>query len=100
VWLHMFPNTLDDIPHKWYKIEEACGNTFDWNEIKSIFLKEFEFRLRETLLQEETREINFFWKNQDPMKFRRKEKLKLTWDRLRLAILCQHTTQTMQYLVE
>jgi hypothetical protein len=25
VWLHMFPNTLDDIPHKWYNIEEASG---------------------------------------------------------------------------
>jgi hypothetical protein len=34
VWPHMFPNTLDDIPHKWYKIEEACGHTFNWNEIK------------------------------------------------------------------
>jgi hypothetical protein len=43
VWPHMFPNTLDDIPHKWYKIEEACGHTFNWNEIKEKFIRDFEF---------------------------------------------------------
>jgi hypothetical protein len=43
VWPHMFPNTLDDIPHKWYKIEEACGHMFNWNEIKENFIRDFEF---------------------------------------------------------
>lgn len=27
VWPHMFPNTLDDMPNKWYKIEESCSHT-------------------------------------------------------------------------
>jgi hypothetical protein len=66
VWPHMFPNTLDDIPHKWYKIEEVCGHTFDWNEIKNNFLKDFEFRPEEALLQEATREINFFLEKPSP----------------------------------
>jgi hypothetical protein len=26
VWTHMFPNTLYEIPNKWYKIKEACGD--------------------------------------------------------------------------
>jgi len=34
VWPHMFPNTLDEIPHKWFKIEESCVHMFNWNEIK------------------------------------------------------------------
>jgi hypothetical protein len=78
----MFLNTLDDIPHKWYKIEEEFGHTFDWKLIKGNFIKCFEFRLEEALLQEAVREINFFWKNHVPMEFRRKEKIKSTWDRL------------------
>jgi hypothetical protein len=53
VWPHMFPNALDDIHHKWYKIEEAYGHTFDWNEIKNNFLKNFEFKPEEALLQDE-----------------------------------------------
>ena len=24
---HLFPNTLDDLPNKWYKMEEAIGET-------------------------------------------------------------------------
>ena len=27
-WPHLFPSTLDDLPNKWYKIEEARGDTF------------------------------------------------------------------------
>ena len=23
IWLHLFPSTLDDLPSKWYKMEEA-----------------------------------------------------------------------------
>jgi hypothetical protein len=60
----MFPNTLSDIPHKWYKIEEASGHTFDWNVIKSNFLKDFEFRSEEALLQETTKEIKIFLEKQ------------------------------------
>jgi len=29
VWTHMFLNTLYDIPHKWYTIEEESIHTFD-----------------------------------------------------------------------
>lgn len=28
IWPHLFPSTLNDLPNKWYKIEEECGNTF------------------------------------------------------------------------
>ena len=56
----MFPNTLDDIPHKWYNIEEALGHTFYWNAIKNNFLKDFEFNPKEALLQEASREIKNF----------------------------------------
>ena len=34
IWLHLFPSTLDDLPKKWYKMEEAQGKTFLWNEIR------------------------------------------------------------------
>ena len=47
VWPHMFPNTLDDIPNKWYKIEESCGHTSNWDEIKEKFLQDFEFNPEE-----------------------------------------------------
>jgi hypothetical protein len=62
----MFPNTLDNIAHKWYKIEEACGNTFKWNEIKNKFLKEFKFILEETQLQDAKREIKNFLEQPSP----------------------------------
>jgi hypothetical protein len=39
VWLHMFPNTLDEISNKWYKIEEACGHTLNWSDIKENLSK-------------------------------------------------------------
>jgi len=53
----MFQNTLDDIPHKWYKIEEESGHTFVWNEIKRNFLKYFQFRIEEKVMQATTKEI-------------------------------------------
>ena len=27
-WPHLFPSTLADLPNKWYKMEEARGETF------------------------------------------------------------------------
>ena len=27
-WPHLFPTTLNDLPNKWYKLEEAKGDTF------------------------------------------------------------------------
>jgi hypothetical protein len=41
VWPHMFLGTLDDIPNKWYKIEESCGHTSSWVEIKENFIQDF-----------------------------------------------------------
>jgi hypothetical protein len=82
----MFPNTLDDIPHKWYKIEEACGHTFDWNEIKNNFLKDFEFRPGRSTFARATREIKFFFlEKPSPEEIQKKEKLKSMWARLRLV---------------
>ena len=43
LWPHLFQNTLDDLLNKWYKMEEARGETFTWNELKENFLKEFKF---------------------------------------------------------
>ena len=42
-WPHLFPSTLDDLPNKWYKMEEARGETFFWHELKEIFIKDFKF---------------------------------------------------------
>ena len=36
-WPHLFPSTLADLPNKWYKMEEARGETFLWHEIREIF---------------------------------------------------------------
>jgi hypothetical protein len=38
VWPHMFPITLDELPNKWYKIEESCGHMLNWEEIKENFV--------------------------------------------------------------
>ena len=42
-WPHLFPSTLDDLPSKWCKMEEAKGETFFWNELKANFIKAFNF---------------------------------------------------------
>ena len=77
VWPHMFPNTLDDIAHKWYKIEEACGHTFNWNEIKHNFIKDFEFIPKEALLQEATKEIKIFLGKPNPDEIQKGDKAKV-----------------------
>jgi hypothetical protein len=67
-------NTLSDIPHKWYNIEEVSGHTFDWNVIKSNFVKDFEFISEEALLQATTKEIKIFLEKSSPK--RKKGKIK------------------------
>ena len=42
-WPHLFPSTLSDLPNKWYKMEEAHGETFLWHELTDNFLKDFIF---------------------------------------------------------
>jgi hypothetical protein len=56
----MFPSTLDEIPNKWYKIEEACGHTLNWSDIKEIFIKDLEFIPEEEHLRETTQQIKIF----------------------------------------
>jgi hypothetical protein len=73
----MFPNTLDDIPHKWYKIEEACGHTFNWNEIKENFIRDFEFIPEEAHLQEATKEIKNFLEKTNPDEIQKRGKAKV-----------------------
>ena len=43
IWPHLFPSTLDDLPNKCYKMEEARGETFLWNELRENFIKDFNF---------------------------------------------------------
>ena len=33
-WPYLFPTMLDDLPNKWYKIEEARGDTFTWHTLR------------------------------------------------------------------
>jgi hypothetical protein len=77
VWPHMFPNTLEDIPHKWYKIEEACGHTFNWDKIRKNFLKDFKFKLGEALLQEAAKEIKYFLEKTSSYEIQKKGKAKV-----------------------
>ena len=42
-WPHLFPTTLDDLPNKWYKLEEPRGDTFTWQTLRENFIKDFSF---------------------------------------------------------
>ena len=42
-WPHLFPSTLNDLANKWYKMEEARGETLIWQELKGNFIKDFRF---------------------------------------------------------
>jgi hypothetical protein len=63
VWMHMFANTLDEIPNKWYKIEESCGHTLNCSDIKENFIKDFEFTPEEEHLREASQQIKIFIEN-------------------------------------
>ena len=60
IWLHLFPSTLDDLPSKWFKMEESRGETFVWNELKEKFTKEFKFIPEDEKLAEATKQIKTF----------------------------------------
>ena len=60
IWPHLFPSTLDDLPNKWYKMEDARGETFLWNEIRENFIKDFSFIPEDTNLVETTKQIKAF----------------------------------------
>ena len=55
IWSHLFPSTLDDLSKKWYKMEEARGETFLWNELKENFIKDFKFILDDDQLVKATK---------------------------------------------
>jgi hypothetical protein len=76
--VHMFPNTLDEIPNKWYKIEEACGHTLNWSDIKENFVQDFKFTPEEERLREATQQIKIFLEKLMPTM--QKEKGKTTVD--------------------
>jgi hypothetical protein len=74
----MFPSTLDEIPNKWYKIEEACGHALNWEEIKKKIVQDFEFNPEEEHLKEEAQEIINFLENPAPAA--QKEKWNMNMD--------------------
>ena len=58
--MHLFPSTLDDLPSKWYKMEESRGETFVWNELKEKFTKEFKFIPEDEKLVEAMKQMKTF----------------------------------------
>jgi hypothetical protein len=74
----MFPSTLDEIPSKWYKIEEACSHTSNWAEIKRNFVQDFEFNPVEEHLKDATNQIKIFL--EIPSLDQQKEKEKMSVD--------------------
>ena len=60
IWPHLFPSTLDDIPNKWYKMEEERGEKFLWNELRENFIKGFSFTPEDEKLVEAMKQIKTF----------------------------------------
>jgi hypothetical protein len=48
----MLMSTLDELPYKWYKIEEAREDTCTWKELRKHVIKDFSFFLVEANLKE------------------------------------------------
>ena len=59
-WPQLFPTTLDDLPNKWYKIEEERGYTFTWQTLRQNFIKDFSFIPDDQNLQPAARQIQQF----------------------------------------
>ena len=57
---HLFPSTLSELPNKWYKMEEAQGQTFLWHELRENFIKDFNFIPQDENLVETTKQIKKF----------------------------------------
>ena len=72
-WPHLFPSTLSDLPNKWYKMEEARGETFLWHELRENFIKDFNFIPQDENLVETTRQITKFIQPTEnkPLKYNR-----------------------------
>jgi len=71
----MFPSTLDKIPSKWYKIEEACGHTLNWFDIKENFIEDFKFNPEDENLRETSHQIKIFLEKLTPATQREKGKM-------------------------
>ena len=56
----MFPTTLDDLPNKWYKLEEAMGDTFTWKTLRENFIKGFSFTPDDKKLKPVAKQIQQF----------------------------------------
>ena len=56
----MFLTTLDDLPNKWYKLEEARGDTFTWQNLRENFIKIFSFILDDEKLKPATKQLQQF----------------------------------------
>ena len=52
--------SINDLPKKWYKMEEAQGETFLWHELKENFIKDFNFVPQNENLVETTKQIKAF----------------------------------------
>ena len=59
-WPHLFPSTLADLPRKWYKMEEAQSEIFQWHELREKFNKDFSFMPQNEKLVETARQIKEF----------------------------------------
>ena len=59
-WPHLFPSTLADLPNKWYKMEEARGETFLCHELRENFIKDFNFIPQNENLVETAKNIKEF----------------------------------------
>ena len=51
---------LADLPNKWYKMEEARGETFQWNKLRENFIKDFNFIPQNEKLVETAKQIKEF----------------------------------------
>ena len=67
-WPLLFPSTLSDLPKKWYKMEEAWGGTFLWNEIRENFIKGFSFIPQDEKLVETAKQIKAFFRIDEEQK--------------------------------
>ena len=56
----MFPHILDDLPSKWFKLEEARGETLDWTDIRQNFIIDFQFQSAKEDIKEIVDEIKGF----------------------------------------
>ena len=51
---------LNDLPNKWYKLEEAKGDTFTWQILRENFIKDFSFTPSDEKLKPVAKQIQQF----------------------------------------